>query len=918
VADVFISYSRRDAEFVRWLHASLTDAGRDVWVDWEDIPPASEWAQDIDDSIDAAESVVFVITSDSLASEYCGEELQRAGKQGKRIVPIALDGADPAAAPPDIRQRNWIWCRADDDRAAALDALARALDTDLAWSRAHTRLLVRAVEWEKRGDRSLLLRGRDLAEAERTISENAGKDPTPTELQQHYLHESRSAATRRQRILLGAVTTGLLVAAALGILALLQRNAARRATSSASSLALTSVASAQPVTHLDAALLLSLAAVHAQPTVQARSSMVDALQTARGVGVRALIRVGHGSIATVAFSRDGRTVVAGNKDGTVAVWKLGEAKATILEGHHGTVQAVATGGNGTIAAGTADGTALLWRGGGGDAVTVKSGDAAVNAIAVSPDGDTVAVGGAGGTLTRWDTRTATLRRSTSWQVVSGVAFSPDGRRLAVSDPTAGSVSVLDTHSLSSVGSFDALSNGTYGVTFARDGHTAVTAGQDGTTLWSTKTLKQIGEPLNDPRHAGVAISTPTVSADSQIVASLGTDGSIDIFDRRTRKPLSKAVLPTPLNIDARVTAIALSPTAETLAVAGANGIVVLRDLQRETTAPRRRTFAVAFDPDGRVLATGDARGEISLRDVGTGRTRSIANVPGEVEALAFGASGRSLAVAYNRRRGDSPGRVTLVDVGGGRRRTLAPFDGYTNSLALAGDGQSLAVGLDIGEVLLVDLRARKRIALPPHGGFSENVIHDAYVDRVAFSPDGQTLASMGDGTVALWSLHEHRWTVWNAHQGELDTVAFDPSGRLLATHGTRGRLRLWNTATHDLVGTLNSPAPGGTTDGGVAFSPDGRLLVTAVGRGAVRLWSLSPRAPVGPPLSTGQHSLTAVAFAADNRTFAAAGDGVALWRNVLWDDYSELRRRVCGLVIGDLTPLEWSDLVPGLPYRTVC
>jgi WD40 repeat protein len=194
--------------------------------------------------------------------------------------------------------------------------------------------------------------------------------------------------------------------------------------------------------------------------------------------------------------------------------------------------------------------------------------------------------------------------------------------------------------------------------------------------------------------------------------------------------------------------------------------------------------------------------------------------------------------------------------------------------------------------------------LPPHGGFSENVIHDAYVDRVAFSPDGQTLASMGDGTVALWSLRKHRWTVWNAHQGELDTVAFDPSGRLLATH--------------DLVGTLNSPAPGGTTDGGVAFSPDGRLLVTAVGRGAVRLWSLSPRAPVGPPLSTGQHSLTAVAFAADNRTFAAAGDGVAHWRNVLWDDYSELRRRVCGLVIGDLTPLEWSDLVPGLPYRTVC
>ena len=50
-------------------------------------------------------------------------------------------------------------------------ALVEALDTDLEWVSAHTRLLQRAVEWDNEGrEGSYLLRGRDLAEAERWLS----------------------------------------------------------------------------------------------------------------------------------------------------------------------------------------------------------------------------------------------------------------------------------------------------------------------------------------------------------------------------------------------------------------------------------------------------------------------------------------------------------------------------------------------------------------------------------------------------------------------------------------------------------------------------------------------------------------------------------------------------------------------------
>src|SRR5262245_50046514 len=42
-SDAFICYSRRDREFVVRLHAALAAAGKDVYVDWEDIP---NWSPD--------------------------------------------------------------------------------------------------------------------------------------------------------------------------------------------------------------------------------------------------------------------------------------------------------------------------------------------------------------------------------------------------------------------------------------------------------------------------------------------------------------------------------------------------------------------------------------------------------------------------------------------------------------------------------------------------------------------------------------------------------------------------------------------------------------------------------------------------------------------------------------------------------
>ena len=162
MADVFVSYSRKDTAFVRELHDFLTESGKDVWVDWDDIPPGSDWEQDIDDSIDGADSFVFVVSQHSLVPSTAGRVRPRR-RAGAHRADCPVD-VDPSLAPDTLRQLNWIWCRETDNREEAFEAPPGAGHGSRVGA-AHTRLVVRAVEWDKRRDGSLLLRGRDLEDA---------------------------------------------------------------------------------------------------------------------------------------------------------------------------------------------------------------------------------------------------------------------------------------------------------------------------------------------------------------------------------------------------------------------------------------------------------------------------------------------------------------------------------------------------------------------------------------------------------------------------------------------------------------------------------------------------------------------------------------------------------------------------------
>ena len=192
--------------------------------------------------------------------------------------------------PAALAARNWTFFRPDDDFAAAVDALVVALDTDLDWVRAHTRLLGRSLEWESLDrDSSFLLRGRDLDDAEQwAAARSPDHEPQPTPLQLEYVLASRSSATRRQRITVAAALVAVVVAASLALLALVQRNEAveqQAAAERQARLALSRQLAAQSEAALDRdpeqSVVLAARAATTAATDEARDQLRRALRGSR-------------------------------------------------------------------------------------------------------------------------------------------------------------------------------------------------------------------------------------------------------------------------------------------------------------------------------------------------------------------------------------------------------------------------------------------------------------------------------------------------------------------------------------------------------------------------------------------------------------------------------------------------------------
>jgi WD40 repeat protein len=267
-------------------------------------------------------------------------------------------------------------------------------------------------------------------------------------------------------------------------------------------------------------------------------------------------------------------------------------------------------------------------------------------------------------------------------------------------------------------------------------------------------------------------------------------------------------------------------------------------------------------------------------------------VPGEpgAQAISFAVSpnGKQLATTTN------TGRIMLRAVKSGEKIERAPnFPGYAKAVAFSPDGRSLAaVGnnriLCVWNLTCAASEPTQTIAIP---------IERA--SRIMFLTDSQAVAitSEYDGTILLWDLATRRARMVLRHPpSPVVSIAFSRDGRWLASGGDRSML-LWDLQSR-LPRTLLEDARGFVA--ALAFSPDGTLLASAgVAESFVRLWDLKTRRTCR-VFEGHTRSVNSVDFSPDGSLLAtAANDGtLGLWtvatgqRRLSLDTGATLLRRV--------------------------
>jgi WD40 repeat protein len=886
MASLFISYSRKDIEDARRLTEAFKSQDLDFWIDWEGIPPTVDWWKEIQKGIEEADIFLFLLSPDSVRSRVCHQEIEQAARNGKRLIPVVLRDVKAEDCPAELLHLNWIFLRATDNFGGAFEKLITAIKTDYVWVQFHRRLQVKALEWERSNfERSLLLHGKDLQNAEAELTRNASKVPYPTNLQRDYVLNSRQASDRQRRMITIIAAAGVISLAVLALLAVIQarlaRNAEATAVSNASiaetersnavneangrataqanaeasqklaeeraniALARQLVVQAQSITTKDypnklVAELLAIKSMQTSPSADA----AEILQNNTSAHLYSNIMATEGTELIVAFSPNAKYFVA--------------AECSEKNNADTCIKSIVD----------------VWETTSGTKVLNLHFDRPISSVAISADNTYLALGlpymvvyGENPSVLKLPENVYVLKIATGETIakkyyqggLTSIAISPNGRYLVVGGEL--NIEVLDIANDTEIAILSHV-NSSGRIRLSPDGKYFAIQNRDN-TINIIETAS--GKNISKMEFTGKLISF-AFSPDSKYIATGGcnksdesypsacVEGSSHIFDIETGIEIAQ------FTNSSWAGTVAMSPNNKYAAFEIGEGFVVWdistgKELSRISSAGG--AGSLVFSPNGQLILVGGMQASfddtVQVWDWSAKKETARITYPRSVLTVAFSSDGQyAMSAGCEKTNGlgaciqasahswqpESEKEVLRIDHGG-----------TVWSVGYSADGKHIITGDCNEDTGSSCSKGTARIWETATGKEVARMTHNAWVNFIAISPDGKKIVSASsqsyDFTAIVWNAANGAEIARTTHAAPLTAVSISPDGKLVVSGSNDGVARVWEADSGRVLGNVKF----GALVSSVAFDAVGKYVAAAgcdqkdnlnvCREGSARVWDAS-------------------------------------------------------------------------------